>query len=112
MLVLCFIHSFFPQYLEQGRVEIIEMPRMMGHTAKGEMLFFDAPTANAATAEYFKGIGQVPAEALKTLAITEKTRKVFTVSYDTMSADELELAFSKELTAARSELLLDDYDRR
>lgn len=112
MLVLCFIHNFFPHYIEQGRVEVINMPRMMGYNSKGDMIFFDSPPAGASRVEYFKGVGQVPSEALAQLAVNAKTRNTTIISYDTISADELELAFSKELTAARGELLLDDYDRR
>lgn len=112
LLVVCFIHNFFPQYLEKGKVYTVELPTMMGVDNKGNIVGFsgDIP-AGLKEIEYLKGLGQMESELLRYYSV-DKTRKLNQISYQNISAEELELAFSKTFANERQELLLEDYDRR
>lgn len=112
LLVVCFIHNFFPQYLEKGKIYTVELPTMMGVDSKGNIVGFsgDAPIG-LKEIEYLKGLGQMESELLRYYSV-DKTRKLNQISYQNISVEELELAFSKALANERQELLLEDYDRR
>lgn len=112
LLIVCFIHNFFPQYLEKGKIYTVELPTMMGVDNKGNIVGFsgDIPTG-LKEVEYLKGLGQMESELLRYYSV-DKTRKLNQISYQNINAEELELAFSKTFANERQELLLEDYDRR
>lgn len=112
LLVVCFIHNFFPEFLEKGKIYSVELPQMMGVDNKGNIVGFTGDTpAGVKETEYLKGLGQMESGLLKQCAI-DKQRKLTQLSYKNITAEELELAFSKTLANERQELLLEDYDKR
>lgn len=112
LLVIAFIHRFFPSYLEKGRVFLISLPSMMGKK-NGKNVYFEGEAPSGTThIEHFKGLGQVPAEALKQFITDPSSRSLTECNYTNISEEELEIAFDKNMAHLRADLLLEDYDQR